>query len=346
MARLSLSEHTLNVNVRRCDVSLFDFSEVEDYVALLTGDRKYQFDAIKEIMVYLWGGAYKSVVDLARENYGQKEAIRQRFLSEEHFLHMLPLPDKLSGVCHLATGTGKSYVMFAIAHLSILLGKVKRVLVLGPSSTVIEEGLRDKFNEYLYGEEGAKLKKQLPERLRHKVIRLLNCNNPIEDDSIVIENINAIYTRERNSIGDTLFNHDGEVLVLSDEVHHAYSHLTFTGDTVGYDFTEGQEGRSVDERNERLWMKFIREEKAIRRHIGFTGTPYNKNEYFPDVLCNYSIKDAIEEKIIKRINAILKVETDEGDGELTGRQRYEQISPPMLKTERNTPIQIRMAKPQ
>lgn len=324
MARLSLSEHTLDVNVRRCDINLFDFSEVEDYVALLTGDRKYQFDAIKEIMVYLWGGAYTSVVDLARENYGQKEAIRQRFLSEAHFLHMLPLPDKLSGVCHLATGTGKSYVMIAVAHLSILLGKVKRVLVLGPSSTVIEEGLRDKFKEYLYGEKGAELKKQLPKHLRHQVVRLLNCNDPIEDNSIIIENINAIYNQERNSISDTLFNHDGEVLVLSDEVHHAYSHLTFTEETVRYDFETGGEGRG-ETRNERLWMKFIRERQAIARHIGFTGTPYNKNEYFPDVLCNYSIKDAIEEKIIKRINAILKTETDEGDGELTPRQRYEQI---------------------
>ena len=125
MARLSLSEHTLDVNVRRCDISLFDFSEVEDYVATLTGDRKYQFNAIKEIMVYLWGGAYDSVLDLARENYEQKESIRRRFRSESYFLGMLPLPSKLSGVCHLATGTGKSYVMFAVSHLSILLGKVK-----------------------------------------------------------------------------------------------------------------------------------------------------------------------------------------------------------------------------
>ena len=174
--------------------------------------------------------------------------------------------------------------------------------------------MHDKFKEYLYGEKGAELRKQLPERLRHKVVRLLNCNDPIEDASIVIENINAIYNRDRNSIGDTLFNHDAEVLVLSDEVHHAYSHLTFSGETVGYNFeTEGR-GES---RDERLWMKFIREEPAIRRHIGFTGTPYNKNEYFPDVLCNYSIKDAIDEKIIKRINAIIKTETDEGDNELT-----------------------------
>lgn len=324
--KLSLSEHTLDINMRKCDVTRFDFSEVEDYVHALTGDRDYQFDAIKRILIYLWGGTYKSVADLASENYRnpKKTAIQQRFHSEEHFLRLLPLPDRLSGVCHLATGTGKSYVMFAVAHLSILLGKVRRVLILGPSSTVIESGLREKFNEYLYGEKSVELKPYLPERLRHKVIRLLKCNDVIVDDSIVIENINAIYAKDHNSIGDTLFNHDGEVLVLSDEVHHAYSHLTFSGEAVGYDFDAGREGRG-DDLQERLWMKYIREEPLIKRHIGFTGTPYNQNDYFPDVICNYSIKDAVEEKIIKRINPILKTETDEGDNELTRRQQFEQI---------------------
>jgi type III restriction enzyme len=322
--RLSLSEHTLDINVHRCDVGQFDFSEVEEYVLALTGDRDYQYKAIKDILIYLWGGAYASLAELAKENYRRKPAIQQRFHSEEHFLRMLPLPDRISGVCHQATGTGKSYVMFAIAHLSILLGKVRRVLILGPSSTVIESGLREKFKEYLYGEKGTELKLKLPDRLRNKVIRLLNCNDPIEDSSIVIENINAIYNRDRNSIGDTLFNHGSEVLVLSDEVHHAYSHLTFTGEAAEYDFEAGSEGGG-DVRDERLWMKFIREEAMIRRHIGFTGTPYNRDDYFPDVIANYSIKDAIDEKIIKRINPILKTETDEGDADLTLKQRFEQI---------------------
>jgi len=323
-SKLYLSDHTLDVNVRRCDIGQFDFSEVEDYVRTLAGDREYQFQAIREILIYLWGGAYGTVLDLAKENYPKKNAIQQRFQSEEHFLRMLPLPDRLSGVCHLATGTGKSYVMIAIAHLSILLGKVKRVLVLGPSSTVIESGLREKFKEYLFGSKGAELKAQLPERLRHKAIRLLTCNDPIEDHSITIENINAVYNRAVNALGDTLFSHNGEVLVLSDEVHHAYSHLKFSGEAIGYDFDAGMEGQG-EKRDERLWMKFLREVPGIKRHIGFTGTPYNKDDFFPDVICNYSIKDAIDEKIIKRINPILKTETEEGDSDLTPRQRFEQI---------------------
>ncbi len=65
--KISLSEHTLDVNVRKCNVDLFDFSEVEEYVRTLVGDREYQFKAIKELMIYLWGGAYDSLTDLARD---------------------------------------------------------------------------------------------------------------------------------------------------------------------------------------------------------------------------------------------------------------------------------------
>ncbi len=323
--RISLSQHTLDVNLRKFSVDAFDFSEVEEYVLTLAAGRDYQFDALKRILIYLWGGSYENLAELARENYRRKPAIQQRFNNNEaHFMRMLPLPDRLSGVCHMATGAGKSYVMFGIAHLALALGKVQRVLILGPSSTVIESGLREKFKEYLYGERGALLRAKLPERFRHKVIRLLNCNDTIEDSSIVIENINAIYNRETNALGDTLFNHGGEVLVLSDEVHHAYAHLDFHGEAVAYDYEEGAEGRG-DDRDERLWMKFLRESKAIKRHIGFTGTPYSGDDYFPDVIYNYSIKDAMEEKIIKRIRPIIKTETDEGDNELTPRQKYEQV---------------------
>ncbi|MBM3852027.1 MAG: hypothetical protein FJ399_02610 [Verrucomicrobia bacterium] len=323
--KLSLSEHTLDINPRTCDVERFDFAEVEDYVRALTEGRDYQFEAIRHLMTYLWGGRYATVVDLARANYRKKEAIQQRFQSEEHFLRLLPLADKLSGVCHLATGTGKSYIMIAVAHLSVLLGKTQRVLVLGPASTVIEQGLTEKFKEYVYGAKAATLKPHLPEPLRNRVVKLINSNDPFEPGSILIENINAVYTRENNSLGRDLFAQSAdELLVLSDEVHHAYSHLDFSGSGVAYDFEDGREGTGQD-RDERLWMKFLREEKRITRHIGFTGTPYNQNDYFVDVIFNYSIRDATDEQIVKRTNPLLKLETDEGEKDLTQYQKFEQI---------------------
>src|SRR3989338_1484288 len=164
--KLNLGDHTLDVEIKRCDYGQFDFSEVEEFVRELSGGREYQFDAIKSTLIYLWGGIYPDITDLAKKNFKNKIAIRQRFHSEENFLRHLPLPDRLSGVVHMATGTGKSYVMFAIAYLSIIMGKAKRVLVLGPSSTVIEQGLTGKFKEYLYGEKGIALQEKLPAKYR------------------------------------------------------------------------------------------------------------------------------------------------------------------------------------
>lgn len=319
--KLNLSDHTLDINTRKCNYEKFDFSEVEEFVRALVGDREYQFNSIKQIMIYLWGGSYADITQLAKENWAKKSAIQERFQSEENFMRHLPLPDRLSGVVHMATGTGKSYVMFAIAYLSLVLGKTKRVLVLGPSSTVIEKGLTGKFREYLFGKTGLNLQKKLPQKYQNIPINLLNENNPIVDNSIVIENINAIYNKETNAIGDTLFSKVDEVLVLSDEVHHAYSHLEFSGAAYELD----GEGGTGDTRDERLWMKFIREEAKITRHIGFTGTPYNQDEYFCDVIFDYSIKDAMDDKYIKKIDPIIKTTSDEGDTELTLNQRFQQI---------------------
>jgi type III restriction enzyme len=71
-------------------------------------------------------------------------------------------------------------------------------------------------------------------------------------------------------------------------------------------------------------MKFLKENKQIKRHIGFTGTPYNNNDFFADVIFDYSIRTAIDEKYIKAINPLIKVNTEEGDN-LSSEQRYEVI---------------------
>ena len=318
--RLNLSDHTLDINIRRCNYNKFSFSEIEEYVSDLVGSRDYQYDAIKQVMIYLWGGGYKRITELGKENYKQKLQIQRRFGTEENFLRQLPLPDRLSGVVHMATGTGKSYVIFAIAYLSLVMGLTKRVLVLGPASTIIEQGLREKFKEL---KNKIEFNNKLPQRYRGKAINLLTDNDPIEDDSIVIENINAVYTF--GSITDTLFKNTGEVLVLGDEIHHAYSHLKYADNRLVLDKEEGPEGKKSEARDERLWMRFLQENSKITRHIGFTGTPYNQNEYFADIIFNYSINDATEEKYIKKINSIIRTETDEGDDRLTIDQRFEMV---------------------
>ncbi len=315
--KMNLSEHTLDINIRRCNYNKFNFSEIEDYVDQLTGTREYQKQAIKQVMIYLWGGAYKTIVDLAKDNY-VKPRIQQRFSSQKMLVNHLPLPDRLSGVVHMATGTGKSYVIFAVAYLFLVMGLTRRVLVLGPASTIIEQGLREKFKDLMTDKS---LMEELPMKYRGKAINILNDNDPIEDDSIVIENINAVYTF--GSITDTLFKNTDEVLVLGDEIHHAYSHLQFSQNQLVMDKDETVEGKRTAEKEERLWMQFLRRNKKITRHIGFTGTPYNKDEYFADIIYNYSIKDAINQKYIKDINNNVRTRTDEGDKPLTIDQRFE-----------------------
>ncbi len=316
--RMNLSEHTLEINIRRCRYNQFDFSEIEDYVRELTGSRDYQYDAIKQVMIYLWGGAYSSIIDLAKENLNKKPHLRQRFGSDMEFLHRIPLPDRLSGVVHLATGTGKSYLLFAIAYLSLVMGLTRRVLVLGPSSTIIEQGLREKFKELIARKP---LNDKLPLKYSGKVISLLTDNDPMEDDAIVIENINAVYTF--GAITDTFFKDTSEVLVLGDEIHHAYSHLKYSDNKLMLDKDENSEGKKSEARDERLWMSFLRENPKITRHIGFTGTPYHQDEYFTDIIYNYSIKDAEEDKFIKRVNNHVRTQTDEGDDTLSIDQRFE-----------------------
>jgi len=297
MAQIIQSEQVLTIK-KKYNQDLLDLEGVEDFINELTKHRPYQKEAIEIILKYLWGGEYKTIVDLAKENYKKKPAIRSRFSSEDHFLNNLPLNHILSGVCHMATGTGKSYVMFAVAYLSIILNKVDKVLIIGPSSTIIEKGLTEKFKEYMFGETGQKLQNFLPAKYRGRVINLLNSNDPIEDQSIIIENVNAIWNSENNSIGDTLFNNNSRVLILSDEVHHAYSHLNFNNNGA---ITLANAGDQM----ERRWMTFLRQNN-IGHHIGFTGTPYNKDNFFTDVIFNYSIKEAIEANIIKKINPVIE----------------------------------------
>lgn len=317
--RINLSEHVLNINLRK-HTRKFNFEEIEDYVRAVTDGRQFQYDAIRDIMTYLWGGGYRNVTELAKENYAVNEHLRERFGSEELMLGHLPLPDRLSGVVHMATGTGKSYVIYAVAYLSLVMGFTKRVLVLGPSSTIIEEGLRDKFQRFMVQDDW---NKKLPKDYQDKPIELLKNNDVIEDNSITIENINAIYTV--GGIRDTLFKGVSEVLVLGDEIHHAYSHLNFnqTHKNLEMDQTvDPNSGKSSDEKQERLWMQFLKAYPEITRHIGFTGTPYNKDDYFADVIHDYNIRVAIDEKYIKDINPIIGTESDQGDVQWTTDKRF------------------------
>ncbi len=124
--KFNLSDHTLEINPRKYKYNKFDFSEIEDYVLALVGSRDYQYKAIKEIMIYLWGESYKSIIDLAKENWKTKTAIQERFQSEENFLGRIPLPDRLSGVVHMATG---ARVIIVTGCINVLISRVSETFI-------------------------------------------------------------------------------------------------------------------------------------------------------------------------------------------------------------------------
>lgn len=260
------------------------------FLDLLFKNRDYQKKATETVLRYLNSGEYKNLEELAKENFDENDVIRERFNGNfESMKKELPLFDKLSATVDLATGTGKSYVMIALALIMLASKKVNRVLVLTPSIT-IEEGLTKKFREALSNE---KLLKSLGPGFIPPEI--LNGDSTIVENSIAIENRDAIYSAQenRNSIIDSLSGNGETTLVLNDEAHHVYYS------------------------KENQWMSFIQDNREnnikFKYVIGFTGTPYkaksksgSPNEYFSDIVYRYSLREAIEHNFVKDIQYISK----------------------------------------
>ena len=198
------------------DRKRWDENRYEPFIEELCGNREYQKDAIRVALRYLLGGEYRDLRDLAAKNFDKKPALRDRYGSRENMERNLQLPSQLSASLDLATGTGKSYVMYGIATIMLAEGVVDRVLVLCPSTT-IETGLLEKFND-LAG--NADLRDMLPSEAKVSAPRIINASESIVSGSICVENYHAILAHVRTSIRDSLEGKGGQTLVLNDEVHH------------------------------------------------------------------------------------------------------------------------------
>jgi len=276
-------EVSKNVNPAVWDEGFF-----QNFFELLFGKRNYQKEAAEIALRFLNSGEYKDITALAKENFEKNEVIRARWNND--FSKMqddLESSDKLSATLDLATGTGKSYVMFAIALIMLATKKVSRVLVLVPSTT-IERELTQKFKDLL---ENQQLLKTLGQNFVPP--QILNGDSTIVENSIAIENRDAVYKAQssRNSIIDSLRGNGEKTLVLNDEVHHVY-------------YSESNEWKKFleDERDNGINFKYI---------IGVTGTAFKgknkkENEYFSNVIYRFSLRDAIEQGFVKDIEYISK----------------------------------------
>lgn len=270
--------------------AILDIDSWQDYLDCLCSNREYQKNAIKAVIIYLLSGKYTSINDLAEKNYYLNDDIRDSYNSFDQFLKNIQMPNIFSGVIDLATGTGKSYVIFGITQILLSMGLVKRALVLCPSLT-IESELNKKFLELLTNIE---LQSYIPEKYK-KNLRIINANYSVKENDICIENIHAVYTKAETSINSSFENSGNDTLILSDEVHHAYN--------------------KSNDSDIKKWKEFVLNPKyGFKYHIGFTGTAYCENNYFNDIIYRYSLREAIDEKIVKRVNYVDE-ETHDGDYE-------------------------------
>ena len=272
----------LKVN-KNYDKSILNLDNWENYLDVLCGNRYYQKDAIKNALIYLASKQYSTIEDLVKENYYSNTEINKKYLSVEDYLSNLQIPNKLFANIDLATGTGKSYVIFAIAQILLAEKVVKRVLVLAPSVT-IEKELLKKFEEL---SSRINLRNAIPENLSGGIARVITADSTISDGDICIENIHAVYEVTGSSIKDS-FKYGGEdTLILNDESHHIFN--------------------NTNEKYIKRWKEFLLcEDYNFKYMLGFTGTAYIEDEYFNDVIYRYSLRSAIDDRVIKTIDYVQK----------------------------------------
>lgn len=258
----------------------WDETEYDAFIDTLCGDREYQKDVLRVALRYLVGGRYPNLRELARDNFDNNEELQRRHGSFEAMEAQLQFPDQLACSIDLATGTGKSYVLYGLAAIMLAHGAVDRVLVLCPSNT-IESGLLGKFRTLASDSD---LRDALPKAAKVRVPRIIDATETIVEGAICVENYHAILKHVRSSISDSLKGRGERTLILSDEAHHI-----------------ANEPKSKASQ----WKTFILDpDFGFRYHVGVSGTCYVGDDYFTDVLGRYSLRQAMEQNFVKRVEYV------------------------------------------
>lgn len=277
--RIRNQELVLKVS-KSVNPDVFDINKYEGFLDALCGEREYQKTAIRNTLFYLLGRNYRNVTELAEENYHNNETLQSFYGSFEYFKKHLQFPDKLSCSLDLATGTGKSYVIYGIARILLAEGAVDYVLVVCPSTT-IEDGLMEKF-KLLSGDDA--LRDLLPEDAVIRNPHIINATESITTGAICVENCHALYEHVKSSIRESLAGKGNRTLVINDETHHVFN----------------QTGKSF-----KKWKEFLVDnEFGFKYIVGLSGTCYIGDEYFTDVISRYSLREAIEQGFVKSIDYV------------------------------------------
>ncbi|MBS1862153.1 MAG: DEAD/DEAH box helicase family protein [Actinobacteria bacterium] len=271
------------------DPAMFDPSSYEDFIDAVVAGREYSRQAIRTALQFLASGRYDNIKELADEAFASAPALERRYGTLGKLLEKLPFPDKLACSLDLATGTGKSYVMFCLARIMLNEGLVSRVLILCPSRT-IEAGLMEKFDALLADSDLTAL---LPDTKGTRLPERVDATGTVKEGQICIENIHAVYEATGSSIADSFEGQGRRTLVISDEAHHIYS---------------------PSDAKLKKWREFIASPAYdFRYHVGLSGTCYVGDEYFADVIFRYSIRDAINDRWVKDVFYVAKDESNTDD---------------------------------
>lgn len=258
------------------DPRVFDINKYEPFLDALCGEREYQKEAIRITLRYLLGGQYKNLKELAEENYHQNPILQEKYTSFNDLVKVLQLPEKFYCSLDLATGTGKSFILYGLARIMLAERVVDQVLVLCPSTT-IEDGLLDKFHTL----SADKTLRDLLKSAGVKVLNpgIINATESIKKGDICVENVHAVYKHVKSAIRDSLKGKGERTLVLNDEVHHMVS---------------GPKSEL------KKWKEFLLDSDFNFKYIvGDSGTCYIKDDYFADVIYRFSLRQSIEEKFVK-----------------------------------------------
>jgi type III restriction enzyme len=259
------------------DPAHWDEAKYEGYIDELCGYREYQKDAIRTTLRYLLGGQYADLRALAKENFDQNTELQELYGSWAAIERQLQLPDQLSCTLDQATGSGKSYVLYGVAAILLAEGAVDRVLVLCPSNT-IEDGLLKKFKQLASNSD---LRDSLPPGTRVARPKIINASESIVDGSFCVENYHAILENVKSSIRESLKGKGARVAVLNDEAHHVAN----------------ESGKTS-----KKWKEFLHDpDYGFRFVVGVSGTCYVGDDYFTDVVHRYSLRQAIEQKFVKKV---------------------------------------------
>jgi len=265
------------------DRSRWDESRYEAFIDALCGSREYQKEALRVALRYLLAGEYADLRTLAMANYDDNANFETRYGSWSGMERHLQMPDKLSASLDLATGTGKSYVLYGLASILLAEGVVDRVLVLCPSTT-IEYGLMEKFRELAADVD---LRALLPHDSKINAPSIINAGQTITEGSICVENYHAVLEHVGSSIRDSLKGKGDRVAVLNDEAHHVANESAAKA---------------------KKWKEFLTSpDYGFRYIIGVSGTCYVKDEYFADVIFRYSLRQAMEERYVKRVDYVAEM---------------------------------------